>query len=52
MSTSNSPHVNKHDKVKTSVEGEVDEEPGRNVTAISRSPGFRQSKARISFQNQ
>ena len=44
-SSYNSPDVNMHDKVKTLVEGEVDEEPGGNVSARSRSLRFRQSKA-------
>ena len=44
-SSFNSPDVNKHDRVKTTVEGEVDEEPGGNVSARSRSPQFRHSKA-------
>ena len=44
-SSYNSPDVNKHDRVKTSVEGEVEEEPGRNVSARSCIPSFRQSKA-------
>ena len=39
----NSPDVNKHDRVKTSVEleGEVDKEPGGNVSARSCSIRFR-----------
>ena len=44
-SSYNSPDVNNHDRFKTSVEGEVEEEPGGNVSARSRSPRFRQSKA-------
>ena len=44
-SSYNSPDVNKHDRVKTSDEGEVDKEPGGNVSARSRSLRFRQSKA-------
>ena len=44
-SSYNSPDVNIHDKVKTSIEGEVDEEPGGNVSARSRSPRFRQTSA-------
>ena len=50
-SSYNSPDVNKNDRVKTSVEWGVYEEPGGNVSARSRSPRFRQSKAWISFQN-
>ena len=44
-SSYNSPDVNNHDKVKTSVEGEVDEEPGGNVSTRSRRSSFRRSKA-------
>ena len=44
-SSSNSPDVNKDDKIKTLVEGEVDEEPGGNVSTRSRSPRFRHSRA-------
>ena len=44
-SSYNSPDVNMHDKVKTLVEGEVDEEPGGNVSARSRSLRFGQSNA-------
>ena len=44
-SSYNSPDVNKQDRAKTSVEGEVDEEPGGNVSARSRSPRFRPNNA-------
>ena len=44
-SSYNSPDVNKHDSVKTSVEGEIDEEPGGNVSARSCRPRFRLSNA-------
>ena len=44
-SSINSPEVNKHVKVKTLVEEEVDKEPGGNVSIRSRSPRFRHSKA-------
>ena len=44
-SSYNSPNINKHDRVKISVEGEVDDEPGGNVSARSRKLRFRQSKA-------
>ena len=42
-SSYNSPNVNIHDRVKISVEGEVDDEPGGNVSARSRRLRFRQS---------
>ena len=45
VSSYNSPVVKMQDKVKTSLEGEVDEEPGGNVTTRSRSLRFRQSIA-------
>ena len=44
-SSYNFPDVNKHYSLKTSVEGEVDEEPGGNVSARSRSSEFRQTQA-------
>ena len=44
-SSCNSPNVNIQDKVKNSIEGEVDDEPGGNVSARSRRLRFRQSKA-------
>ena len=37
-SSNNYPDVNKHDKIKTSVEGEVNKEPGENVSMRTRSP--------------
>ena len=42
-SSYNSPDVNKPDRVKTSLDGGVDEEPGGNVSARSRSLRFRPS---------
>ena len=44
-SSYNPPDVNRHGRVKTSVDRGVDEEPGGNVSARSRSLRFRQSKA-------
>ena len=44
-SSYNSPNFNMHDRVKISVEGEVDDEPGGNVSARSRRLRFRQTKA-------
>ena len=50
-SSYNSPNVNINDRVKISVEGEVDDEPGGNVSARSHRLRFRQTKASTSFQN-
>ena len=44
-SSYNSSDVNEHDKVKTSIEGEVDKEPGGNVYARTQSPRFMQYNA-------
>ena len=44
-SSYNSPDVHKHDRVKTLDGGEVDEEPGGNVSSRSCSVGFRIPKA-------
>ena len=44
-SSCNPADVNNRERVKTSVDGGVDEEPGGNVSARSRSLGFRQSRA-------
>ena len=44
-SSYNPPDVNKPDRVKTSLDRGVDEEPGGNVSARSRSLRFRQSKS-------
>ena len=44
-SSYNHPDANKPDEVKTSLDGRVDEEPGGNVSARSRSLRFRQSKS-------
>ena len=44
-SSYNSPDVNKHDRVKTSDEGEVDKEPGGNVSASRCSPRFGHTNA-------
>ena len=45
VSSYNSPDVKVHEQVKASSEGEVDEEPGGNVSARSRSKRFRRSSA-------
>ena len=44
-SSHNSPNVNIKDKVKTSIEGEVDDEPGGNISTRSRRLRFGQSKS-------
>ena len=44
-SSSNSPDANKHDKIKISVEREVYEEPGGNVSMRSCSLRFRHLRA-------